>query len=119
MADELYIEMDAFSGLISTLDTAAEDMTSANDKLADTDGSDLGSTPLDKAAENFRDRWKYGIEKIADATGKMVDGLELTRDLYAEQERINAASHDAIANALPESSAPTAEPAPRATLDFG
>lgn len=122
MTGDLYLDIDAFSGLIHTLDTAAEDMTSANKKLADADAGNLGSSGLDKAADNFRSRWKYGIEQIAESTSKMVEGLELTHKLYAEQERINAGALDTIGGAPPSAPAPdpgsSPAPTPGASLDL-
>lgn len=118
MAGELYLDVDAFSGLIHTLDTAAEDMTSANKRLADADAGNLGSAVLDKAADTFRSRWKYGIEQIADATSTMVDGLEVTRDLYAEQERINSETLDAVGGVLPDTQGSATESLPGSTLDL-
>ncbi|WP_072690887.1 hypothetical protein [Rhodococcus marinonascens] len=102
MSGDLYLDIEAFGGLISTLDTAATEMTAANNRLADADSSDLGGADLDRAAANFRDRWRYGIEQIADSTAKMVTGLEATRDLYALQEQLNAEALNSVNNCIPD-----------------
>lgn len=98
----MYLDIEAFGGLISTLDTAATDMTAANNRLADAESSDLGGADLDRAAANFRDRWKYGIERIAKSTGTMVTGLEATRDLYALQEQLNTDALNTVDNCIPD-----------------
>ncbi|AOW92302.1 hypothetical protein BFN03_05155 [Rhodococcus sp. WMMA185] len=99
---DLYLDVEAFGGLISTLDTAATEMTAANNRLADAESSDLGGSDLDRAASNFRDRWKYGIERIAKSTGAMVTGLEATRDLYAVHEQLNAEALNTVNNCVPD-----------------
>ncbi|NLU82036.1 hypothetical protein [Rhodococcus sp. HNM0569] len=100
--EDLYLDVAAFGGLIDTLESAAEDMKSANDRLADAKGGDLGSGALDTAAEKFRDKWQYGIEQIAKSTAAMTTGLQTTRDLYAAQEQANADSMNTVAGSIPD-----------------
>ncbi|EOM76280.1 hypothetical protein DW322_11595 [Rhodococcus rhodnii] len=100
--EDLYLDVAAFGVLIDTLDSAADDMKAANDRLADTNSGDLGNVGLDAAAGKFRDKWQYGIEQIAKSTASMADGLRTTRDLYVAQEQATADSITAVGSAIPD-----------------
>ncbi|MGH3621901.1 MAG: hypothetical protein ACRDQ5_08935 [Sciscionella sp.] len=72
--------------LTSTLDHAKERMTNANRSLKDSAPHDLGSADIDSAGAAFQDRWEYGIGKVAEFTGVMVESLTAVKKTYAEME---------------------------------
>jgi hypothetical protein len=72
--------------LISTLADAKDAMTSADDALKSASPQDLGSAGLDSAGGAFRDKWKYGIGKLADLAKDMTAGLQQTEKAYQQVE---------------------------------
>lgn len=88
MAGGYKVELGELETLVSTLENAEKSMTSANDALRDSSAKDLGSASLDKAGNDFQDKWEYGIGKLAELSEKMAKGLKQTEKTYehAEQE---------------------------------
>jgi hypothetical protein len=72
--------------LVDQLDHAEDRMKSANGALRDTGARDLGSKDIDHAGAEFQDRWEYGIGKLAEAAGKMLEGLKATKKQYSDAE---------------------------------
>lgn len=87
MGDGFRVDLGELGRLTATLDQAADDMLSANDRLRDAAASDLGSRAIDSAGRAFQDRWEYGIGKIAEASDKMVEALRSTQRVYEETDR--------------------------------
>ena len=86
MSNGFQVDLDAMSSLITTLVDAKDAMTSADNALKDASAEDLGSAGLDSAGAAFRDRWKYGIGKIAGLARDMADGLQQTRTAYLDSD---------------------------------
>lgn len=86
MADGYRVNMEKLTRLVNDLDRAADNITDANNKLANACGRDLGSPGIDRAAEDFRDRWQDGIKKIAEGAKKTSDALDGARSTYAKIE---------------------------------
>lgn len=84
MAAGFTIDLDEVSTLVDTLDHAEERMTRANDRLRDVGPKDLGSPYIDQAAAEFQDDWEHGIEKIAELTGDITEGLRKAIKHYRE-----------------------------------
>ncbi|GAA1966876.1 hypothetical protein [Amycolatopsis minnesotensis] len=91
--------------LITTLGQAKERMTSANKALGDSSPVDMGSREIDTAGSDFQDRWEYGIGKIAEFSGSMVEALNAAKKLYQEMD-------DNVADMLRKSGGDGAAPAP-------
>jgi hypothetical protein len=86
MAAGYQVDLGQMGTLITTLQQAKEQMTNANKALAESSPNDLGSREIDAAGGEFQDRWKYGIGKIAEFSGAVVDGLTKAKQVYAEVE---------------------------------
>src|SRR5690606_4926125 len=67
--EELFIDVTAVGTLASTLRTASSDMSAALGILGSVGGGDLGSAELNRAATEVRDRWQFGIARMAEETG--------------------------------------------------
>jgi hypothetical protein len=112
MAGGYQVNLDEMGTLISTLQQAKEQMTSANKALGESSPSDLGSRDIDSAGAEFQDRWAYGIGKIADFSGAVADGLTKAKQVYADMETSTAR---ALVHTAGEQPAPAAvTPAPPA-----
>lgn len=86
------VDLTEMNTLITTLDQAKERMTAANGALAGLTPADLGSYEIDHAATDFKNRWHYGIGKIADFCGGLVDALNQVKQLYNDMETKVAAA---------------------------
>jgi uncharacterized protein YukE len=84
--------------LITTLSDAKDAMSSADDALKSASPQDLGSAGLDSAGGAFRDKWTYGIGKLADLSKDMATGLQQTEKAYQDVE-------DGIAQAFDKAAA--------------
>lgn len=84
MAAGFTIDLDEVHTLVDTLDHAEERMTRATDRLRDVGPKDLGSPFIDEAAAAFQDDWEHGIEKIAELTGDITEGLRTALKHYRE-----------------------------------
>ncbi|HET8992891.1 MULTISPECIES: hypothetical protein [unclassified Rhodococcus (in: high G+C Gram-positive bacteria)] len=111
-SEELFIDVVAVAMLASALDTAADDMSAAVDALGSINGQDLGGAELDRAAANFRDRWKDGIRKVASATDGLSIALTETCNSYSAQAEATAAALSTIGSALPDGGDSTGDAAP-------
>ncbi|MGH3517469.1 MAG: hypothetical protein ACRDQ7_08665 [Haloechinothrix sp.] len=78
------IDVEGVGSLINTLDHAEERMNRANDALKNLTPYGMGSRDIDAAGADFQDRWEYGIGKIADFTGSMVESLKQVKRVYME-----------------------------------
>jgi hypothetical protein len=78
--------MGQLAQMVTTLSDAKDAMSSADNALKDASPSDLGSASLDSAGGSFRDKWTYGIGKLADLAHDMTGGLEATKKAYQECE---------------------------------
>ncbi|CAM4202931.1 hypothetical protein KIPE111705_44915 [Kibdelosporangium persicum] len=87
MPDGYRLELGGMGRLIDQLARAEERMTKANDNLRASSARDLGSLTVDQAGNAFQDRWEYGIGKLAECAGKMVEGLGATRKQYQQAEQ--------------------------------
>ena len=106
--EELFIDVTAVGTLASTLNTASSDMSAALGILESVGGGDLGSTELNRAAAEFRDRWQYGIARMAKETGGLAEALVEACAAYAAQVEAEVAALSATGTALPD---PDAAPA--------
>lgn len=86
MGSGFQVDMGQLAQLVSALSDAKDAMSSADDALKDASPSDLGSASLDSAGGSFRDKWTYGIGKLADLAHDMTGGLEATKKAYHECE---------------------------------
>jgi hypothetical protein len=87
MAGGYEVDLDEMGKLTTTLSQAKDRMTNSTKALADLSADDLGSEEIDKAADDFQDRLGYGIGKIADLSGSLVDALTKAKNVYAEMEQ--------------------------------
>lgn len=99
------VGLDEMGSLITTLGQAKERMTSANKALGDSSPCDMGSREIDAAGKDFQDRWEYGIGKIAEFSGSMVEALNAAKKLYQEMD-------DKVAGMLRKSGGEGAAPPP-------
>jgi hypothetical protein len=90
MPDGYRLELGGMGRLIDQLDRAEERMNRANDNLRDSSAKDMGSFLIDQAGNAFQDRWEYGIGKLAECAGKMVEGLDATRKQYQQADQATA-----------------------------
>ncbi|HEX3647713.1 MAG TPA: hypothetical protein VHV49_04745 [Pseudonocardiaceae bacterium] len=86
MGSGFQVDLGQMKSLISTLSDAKDAMTSADDALKSASPQDLGSAGLDSAGGAFRDKWTYGIGKLADLAKDMTAGLQATEKAYQDVE---------------------------------
>lgn len=111
--EELFIDVTAVGTLASTLRTASSDMSAALGILGSVGGGDLGSAELNRAATEFRDRWQFGIARMAEETGDLAEALVEACAAYAAQVEAEVAALSATGTALPDSdAAPATAPVP-------
>jgi uncharacterized protein YukE len=80
------VDLGQMKSLITTLSDAKDAMSSADDALKSASPQDLGSAGLDSAGGAFRDKWTYGIGKLADLAKDMTAGLQQTEKAYQDVE---------------------------------
>jgi len=97
------VDLGEMNKLVTTLGQAKDRMTAATRSLAESAAKDLGSADIDKAGSDFQDRWEYGIGKVADFTGSVVEALTKTKNIYAEME-------DKVTEMLGKGQQPAASP---------
>jgi hypothetical protein len=90
MPDGYRLDLGGMGRLIDQLANAEERMTKANNNLRASTASDMGSLNVDRAGSDFQDRWEYGIGKLAESAGKMVEGLAATRKQYQQADQATA-----------------------------
>lgn len=98
MGSGFQVDLGQMKSLISTLSDAKDAMSSADNALKSASAQDLGSAGLDSAGGAFRDKWTYGIGKLADLAKDMTAGLQKTEQAYQESE-------DAISQAFNKAAA--------------
>ncbi|RZS39340.1 hypothetical protein EV193_104557 [Herbihabitans rhizosphaerae] len=99
--DGFFVDIEALDKLIGSLSKAEQSLKAANDKLSKASSNDLGHAEIDRAGEKFQDRWEHGIKKIAEFTGKSVEGLNGARKTYDEVNQRNRDRMNRIADTLP------------------
>jgi hypothetical protein len=99
MPDGYRLELGGMGRLIDQLAKAEDRMTKANNNLRNSTAGDMGSRNVDKAGNDFQDRWEYGIGKLAESAGKMVEGLDATRKQYQQADQATAEYFPAAAAA--------------------
>lgn len=87
MAGYYRVELDALGRMSTQLGSCADDMRSAMKLLKDIGPQGSGDVELEKACDDFRKAWGYGIGLIADATGGITEGLSATHKVYATLEQ--------------------------------
>ncbi|MGH3980796.1 MAG: hypothetical protein ACRDRZ_17655 [Pseudonocardiaceae bacterium] len=112
--DGYLLQIQQMGVLIDNLTDAAENISSANDKLEDASPNELGSHAIDQAGRAFQDRWEHGTEKIAEATEGMVEGLQQTQRDYQRIEdeisRLFPSGGAGVAAGTASGAAPAANP---------
>lgn len=98
MGSGFQVDLGQMKSLITTLSDAKDAMSSADDALKSASPQDLGSAGLDSAGGAFRDKWTYGIGKLADLSKDMATGLQQTEKAYQDVE-------DGIAQAFDKAAA--------------
>ncbi|MCU1681532.1 MAG: hypothetical protein JWQ81_2271 [Amycolatopsis sp.] len=112
MAGGYQVDLNEMGTLITTLQQAKDRMTDANKALGDSTPSDMGSREIDSAGAEFQDRWKYGIGKIAEFSGAVVDGLTKAKQAYADVESEAIAALGQSPSGQPSPTPVTTTPAP-------
>ncbi|MEU9310109.1 hypothetical protein [Streptomyces sp. NPDC048256] len=80
------VEFEALARLVVDLAECADGMRSAMRKLKDIGPAGTGSGELEEACDDFQEKWGYGIELIADATGGITEKVALSGRLYQRLE---------------------------------
>ncbi|MFF3498622.1 hypothetical protein [Streptomyces sp. NPDC003247] len=86
MTGHYKVEFDALARLVVDLAECADGMRSAMRKLRDIGPKGAGSAELEEACDDFQEKWGYGIELIADATGGITEKVALSGRLYQQLE---------------------------------
>ncbi|MGW0334382.1 hypothetical protein ACWD0J_21345 [Streptomyces sp. NPDC003011] len=76
------VEFKALSRLITDLSECADGMRSAMRQLKDIGPKGSGSDELEEACDDFQEKWGYGIELIAEATGGVTEKVAESGRLY-------------------------------------
>ncbi|MEU8570157.1 hypothetical protein AB0C51_17705 [Streptomyces pathocidini] len=83
---DIKIDVDRMKVLLNKLDQADDRMRGACEKLQKVGPTGLGTDGLDNACDDFQDDWGDGIKRIADASGKIHEGLKKTLESYESNE---------------------------------
>lgn len=86
MSSGFVVDLGRMASLVETLTDVKDSMSEANDALKDASAQNLGSARLDDAGAAFRDKWTYGIGKLADLAQSMTEGLAQTDKAYSATE---------------------------------
>lgn len=95
------VELEALGRLIAQLGECADGMRSAGRQLKNIGPEGSGHAELEKACADFQDKWGYGIDLIADATGGVTEGLTESRKVYQTLEDHVRAAFTASAPGAP------------------
>jgi hypothetical protein len=90
MPEGYRLDVSGMNRLVDRLAEAEDRMTKANNALRGATAKDLGSFVLDRAGNDFRDRWEYGIGKLAESAEKVVEGLNATQKQYKDVDQATA-----------------------------
>lgn len=97
---DILVELESLAGLIGSLASSAEHMSSATGALKSVASADLGSGDLDSAAEDFQHKWGYGIGRISDAANKITDELRSAKSTYESIEQEAKAALEKLGAAM-------------------
>lgn len=90
------VEFEAMARLVIDLAECADTMRSAMRKLEDIGPKGAGSSELEEACDDFQEKWGYGIELIADATGGITEKVGQSGRVYQRLEDEAAALLKAV-----------------------
>ncbi|MFF3329439.1 hypothetical protein ACFYWX_07705 [Streptomyces sp. NPDC002888] len=76
------VEFEAMARLVVDLAECADTMRSAMRQLKDIGPKGAGSGELEEACDDFQEKWGYGIELIADATGGITEKVAQSGRVY-------------------------------------
>lgn len=100
--DEVFIDIPEFTKLINQLESAADYMRAATERLRDAGCDGLGWSFLDNAARNFHSEWGYGIKKIGELSEELVEGMKAAKQLYETQDEMNRRLIHGVGEYLPD-----------------
>ncbi|MFG2128259.1 hypothetical protein ACGFNV_10705 [Streptomyces sp. NPDC048751] len=80
------VEFEAMARLVIDLAECADTMRSAMRKLEDIGPKGAGSSELEEACDDLQEKWGYGIELIADATGGITEKVGQSGRVYQRLE---------------------------------
>jgi hypothetical protein len=98
--DGYTVDIGTLNELVSSLEHAADLLTTASDGLRDASANDLGSPELVKAGAAFQQHWEYGIGRIARLSSVMAGGLRDTSTAYQTIEDATARAFSSGAGTL-------------------
>lgn len=95
------VKLEELGKLITTLEDGAQDVREANKTLAALGQLDmLGHESLKKAAHEFEEDWRYGLDKLDEAAAEVIERLRVAKRNYQELEEANSDLFAAFDGAL-------------------
>ena len=85
------VRPEQLESLAGRLDGAVEHVQSAARALADIGVRGVGSDDLDAACNELQQEWERGIDRIADLSGQLAQGLRDTARTYRGSDETSAA----------------------------
>ncbi|NKY35467.1 hypothetical protein HGA13_20685 [Nocardia speluncae] len=107
MTSPLQVDIDLLDKAAQSVRGAEQVLTDAMASMAEDGHGDIGTTELNDAADSFRTRWKFGIERIGDAAAVTADGITACANAYRQLDDAVAAALGETGNAI--SSRPTVQ----------
>lgn len=92
---EANAELGGFAG-VDELDDASGGFLDFNDRAGSERMDVLGNVTLAQAAKRFGTKWRYGLDKLDEAAGEVLDRLHATRRSYQALEEAYSALFDAM-----------------------
>lgn len=101
MSSPLQVDIDLLDKAAQSVRGAEQVLTDAMASMGEDGHGDIGTPELNDAADSFRTRWKFGIERIGDAATVTADGITACANAYRQLD-------DVVALALAETGNTTA-----------
>ncbi|OEU85950.1 hypothetical protein DB35_11225 [Streptomyces abyssalis] len=86
MGDHLKTDIGQLDQFVKTLNSSVKDLDDARSALEHVRGDQIGTSRLDKACDEFQERWKYGSEQMSEMIGGIKEGVKANKLSYEEME---------------------------------
>ncbi|QWF80672.1 WXG100 family type VII secretion target [Amycolatopsis sp. CA-230715] len=105
MAGFFQVDVDALQRFTTSLQQSREHMETALNALRSTGAGQVGTKDLDEAADDFQDRWRYGLGQLKDKITHTNEGVDKAHHAYRETDDQLAKALKQLADGMPGATA--------------
>ncbi|WP_042385692.1 hypothetical protein [Streptacidiphilus melanogenes] len=87
MADYYQVDLDALARMTSALQQAGDQMEQALRLMGGSEGAQIGTDELDRAANDFQSTWQYGLGQLRQSLSETDEGLKQAQSGYQQMEQ--------------------------------